>query len=677
MMHKITIAGVMLAVFLAKAQEKDSATLISTVTIDAYRKPDRLLQSTKSVSVANSTLLQQNAPDRMLEAINLMPGAKMEERSPGSYRLSVRGSTLRSPFGIRNVKVYLDDFSLTDASGNTYLNMIDPQLLQSIELYKGPEAGDFGSGTGGTALLKTDTPRQRKAGIQGGSYNHFKGALHITEPVRRHFLKAYTSYETSQSYREQAALERKFVFLKDRMSYGGANEVRAMLLVSDLSYETPGGLTFAQMNDNRKQARPGTAKLPGAVQQQAGIYNKMIFAGISNLIKINENFTHFLAVQGNYHDLRNPFITNYEKRFENNKALRTHLNFEQRKPEVYYQTRVGFEGASGTYRHRNFANNSGQPSAPQTFDDITVNSGFIFLSQKVELQNRFFLDASASLNMMNYEWKRLYPDHEMGSKRFANSFLPTLGVSYKVQPDLIVRAKISKGNSAPTTEEVRSSAQQINTELQPEYGWNKEIGVRKQFGNFLFAEISLFDFRLEDAIVRRQNEAGEEYFVNAGKTAQKGVEFLVETKKINFNSTVINDLKVYISGNFYDFKFKEYRQNNVDYSGNKLTGVPATSLQGLLRVGFFENFSLDLVHFYTSSMPLNDANTVSADEALIGNAALTYSFKNKQMNAEIRFAVQNLYNTEYSLGYDINAFGNRFYNPAALRNFMLGIAVQL
>ena len=42
----------------------------------------------------------------------------MEERSPGSYRLSIRGSLLRSPFGVRNVKLYLDDFIFTDAGGN-------------------------------------------------------------------------------------------------------------------------------------------------------------------------------------------------------------------------------------------------------------------------------------------------------------------------------------------------------------------------------------------------------------------------------------------------------------------------------------------------------------------------------------------------------------------------------
>jgi iron complex outermembrane receptor protein len=48
----------------------------------------------------------------------------MEERSPGSYRLNIRGSSLRSPFGVRNVKIYYNNIPFTDPGGNTYLNSL-------------------------------------------------------------------------------------------------------------------------------------------------------------------------------------------------------------------------------------------------------------------------------------------------------------------------------------------------------------------------------------------------------------------------------------------------------------------------------------------------------------------------------------------------------------------------
>lgn len=659
------------------AQKVDSSGLISEVQIDAYRKPAKFITSTKSVAVAQQNLLNQNSADRLLESINLLPGSRMEERSPGSYRFSVRGSTLRSPFGVRNVKVYLDDFPLSDASGNTYLNVIDPHLLSEIEIYKGPEGGDFGAATGGTALLRTAKSDKTNFSLAGGRYNHFKGAINHSKAQGNHFYQIYSSYQTTDSYRDQAALERKFLFLKDRFIYARNNQFHAMVLLSDLHYETPGGLTVQQMTANPRQARPKTPATPGAEEQQAGIYNKMIFAGVSNLLNLTDNFSHFVAVHGSYSDFRNPFITNYEKRFENNVGFRTHLNFERSNPKSFFQTRVGFEGASARNLVRNFDNNFGVAADPQNFDNIFTQSGFVFLSQKAEFSEKLSLDLSGSLNLTNYRWESLFPAVESGAKKFKNDFLPSLGVSYLISNGFSVRGKISKGNSTPTTEEIRSSAQEINPDLEAEFGWNKEIGIRKQWGNLLFTEVSIFDFQLKNAIVRRENSEGQEFFVNAGETVQQGLEFILETKKLSINSSFLSSLKFYVSGNLYDFRFRNYQKNEDNFSGNKLTGVPTTSLQNLINIEVLNKIRIDIAHFYTSSTPLNDSNSVVAEPSFVGNISVNYPITVLNSKADLQLRVQNIYDTKYSLGYDINAFGNRFFNPAAPRNYMIGMNLQL
>lgn len=661
----------------AFSQQQDSAALISEVQIDAFKKPTKLLTSTKSASFSGSNFLAQNTPDRLLESVNILPGSKMEERSPGSYRFSIRGSTLRSPFGVRNVKVYLDDFSLTDASGNTYLNILDPEILQSIEIYKGPESGDFGAVTGGTALLKTKNKEETSFGISAGSFNHFKGKIHFAKELEKHIFQVYTSYETTDSYREQAALQRKLMFMKDRFLYGRNNQIQAILLFSDLHYETPGGLTMAQMTENPRQARPKTPTLSGAAEQNAGIYNKMIFAGLSNVLNFNENLSHFIAVQGHYNDFRNPFITNYEKRFENNFGFRTHFNFESKFKNSFLQTRLGFEGAAGKGVIRNFDNNFGTAADPQNFDDLTTKSGFLFVSQKAEFNENLTIDLAGSLNLMNYRWESHFPQTESGHKKFQNAFLPNFGVSYLLGKGFSARGKIGKGNSAPTTEEIRSSAQEINLNLSPEYGWNKEIGIRKQWGNLLFTELSFFDFRLKNAIVRRENESGQEYFVNAGETVQKGIEFVAETRKLMINTEILKSIKFYFAGNFYDFSFKNYQKNAEDFSGNQLTGVPSTPVQSLINFELLRNVRIDMSHFYTSEIPLNDANSVMAKPSLIGNISLNYPLKSDIFRGDLKLSVQNIYNAAYSLGFDINAFGNRYYNPAAGRNYLISINFNL
>jgi iron complex outermembrane receptor protein len=70
---------------------------------------------------------------------------------------------------------------------------------------------------------------------------------------------------------------------------------------------------------------------------------------------------------------------------------------------------------------------------------------------------------------------------------------------------------------------------------------------------------------------------------------------------------------------------------------------------------------------------LNDANSVYADRYQLLQAKLGYRWKNTTSSFDIFFGVDNLLNQSYSLGNDINALGNRYYNAAAGRNVFAGI----
>ncbi|SMP24678.1 TonB-dependent receptor [Chryseobacterium profundimaris] len=675
-MKKIYILlSIISTVFLA-AQKKDSAQLISEVQIDAYKKPTAFISSTKSVSVVSPNLLNQNPPERMLESINQISGARMEERSPGSYRISLRGSTLRSPFGVRNVKIYLDDFILSDASGNTYFNIISPELIKKMEIYKGPESGDYGAATGGTVLLKTSYFEKTSANIAVGSYGTFNQSFDFSKQLGKHFVEVFQNYYQTDSYREQSKVIRKQIFLKDYFQYSQNGSLKAMILYADLNYQTPGGLTLEQMQINRKQARPATKTLPGAQEQDAGIRNKMILAGLSHEYNFSPDFSHFIMIQGSYVDFENPFITNFENRFEKNFALRTHFNYERNWEHISLAYRFGFEGGINDIFVKNYDNNKGIEGDPQNFDKIKNTSGFYFLSQKFNIDEKLFTDISLSLNSNAYDWKRLFPRNENGNTRFNNQWLPNFGISYLLGKGFSVRAKVGKGNSAPTNEEIRASDQRFNTDLRPEYGWNKEAGIRKQFGNAVFVEGSYFDFRMKDAIVRRQNDAGQEFFVNSGATIQKGLEVLLESKSFNIKNDIFNYFKFRFSGSFYQFTFESYRQNENDFSGNDLTGVPQTTVNSLINFILFKKLSVDYSHFYTSKIPLNDANSVWSEPSFVGNIQFRFPFELDRTRLNLFLQIQNLYNEEYVSGFDINAFGNRYYNPAAKRNFVFGMTVD-
>ena len=177
--------------------------------------------------------------------------------------------------------------------------------------------------------------------------------------------------------------------------------------------------------------------------------------------------------------------------------------------------------------------------------------------------------------------------------------------------------------------------------------------------------------------MRRQNESGQEFYVNSGETVQKGFEVLLESKNFDLKNNFFSNFKFRFSGSFYDFKFKNYQQNGNDFSGNDLTGVPQTTINSILNFTFFKKLSIDYSHFYTSKIPLNDANSVWSESNLTGNIQFRYPVEIEKTRLNLYLQIQNLYNEDYVLGFDTNAFGNRYYNPAAKRNFVLGVKVDL
>ena len=95
---------------------------LNEVVVKAYEQNRKLVDVGAPVNIVSKASLNRFSNLSILPALNMNPGVRMEERSPGSYRLNIRGSSLRSPFGVRDVKIYYNEIPLTDPGGNTYLN---------------------------------------------------------------------------------------------------------------------------------------------------------------------------------------------------------------------------------------------------------------------------------------------------------------------------------------------------------------------------------------------------------------------------------------------------------------------------------------------------------------------------------------------------------------------------
>lgn len=83
----------------------DSSQTLGEVIVKAFEQKQSLRKVPAAINQINKSRLERFSNTNILPALNSTPGVRMEERSPGSYRMNIRGSTIRSPFGVRNVKV--------------------------------------------------------------------------------------------------------------------------------------------------------------------------------------------------------------------------------------------------------------------------------------------------------------------------------------------------------------------------------------------------------------------------------------------------------------------------------------------------------------------------------------------------------------------------------------------
>lgn len=668
----------------SQQEDVDSLQTLEEVTVHAFEQNRKLMQVPAAVSIIRKSQLVRFNNTSLLPALNSQPGIRMEERSPGSYRLNIRGSSLRSPFGVRNVKTYYNDIPYTDPGGNTYLNQLGFYSVQHIEVIKGPGSSLYGAGTGGVLLLRTNP-----SGWQPGlSLDYSTGSfglanLHTSLRSGTDAFQHTINYQqlSSDGYRDHTNMKRK-IFSMDLLGrINNKGTITGHFLWGNLFYQTPGALTLTEYKNNPRASRPRAGTMPGAAENKAAIYQNMFLAGISFRQKLSEQWQLTTAFYGAATRLLNPSIRNYGRTNEPHTGGRSFFQYTKKYSE---QTRLqlvsGIEFQQGISSVRIYSNKNGNPDTLQTDDEINNRIFFSFMQATLELPKRWMITTGVSINAQNISITRLSTRPVTEQKRkYKNELAPRVALLRPLGKPITVYASVARGFSPPTTAELLPSSGIIATSLNAEEGINYEAGVRGSLlhGKIYF-DINAFRFGLKNTIVQRRDASGADYFDNAGSTRQTGVESYASWVVLNNTKKMLTQLKFWLSHTWHDFRYKNFKQLTTDYSGKKLPSVAPQVVAAGLDVVTKQGVYLLVNYYYSDPLPLNDANTVSASSFnLLGARAGWKKNLHPRVETELFIAADNLLDVQYSLGNDINAFGGRYYNAAPSFNITGGLTLHL
>jgi iron complex outermembrane receptor protein len=662
---------------------KASNFMLGEVVVTAYDSRRILVQSPASISLVSEKDFKLDNDVTMVPALNRVPGIYMHSGTYNTSRLTIRGIGSRSLFGTSKIRAYYEGIPLTSGDGETSVEDIDPNLIDRIEIIKGPSSSLYGAGLGGTLLIKAKSAanldKSLKYQITGGSFGYLKNGLSLDYGAWKHRLSVNADHIHSNGWRENNEFRRFSAGITYQANLSAQTRLDFIGNYIDLKAFIPSSIDKETYDNNPRAAAPTWKEAEGFEDYGKYLTGLALNHSFSERSELNANV--FLSGRNSYE--RRPFniLT------EDTKATggRARYQYHHNGLVVKMDLMAGLEYFIDFYSWKTHEIIVKEQGALLTDNHEKREYVNIFLKSDFTLPTRTFITLGLNINRTNYDYQDIYSvDNEdnSGNYQFGTLLSPRVGITQPINDDIHIYINLSHGFSPPSLAETLTPEGNINPDIQPETGMNYEIGTKGQvFNNRLFYDLAFFTMHINNLIVARRT--GEDAFVgvNAGKTVHNGMEF---TLNYNFLNAVSSDKNFYgfITYTLADYSFKEFLDGDNDYSGNELTGIPRHVLNGGIGFRSRTGFHGNIIYQFVDKMPMRDDNSVFSDPYQLVNLKAGFSrMMFSQVNVDLYGIVNNLFDTHYSSMIMVNAsaFGGgapRYYYPGLPLNFYLGMDIS-
>lgn len=641
-------------------------------------------------SQIDSNLLYRNADYSLEPAFVFIPGVRFESRGPGgSRRLTVRGSLLRSAFGVRGVKVYLDGLPITSPDGDTPLELLDPGMISNGVVLRGPHCAAYGPGTGGTILF--DSKPTSKIGRLGGSgsliaggfgYMRAQAGINLASKKGTVFGLNYVRQKLD-GYREQEGNHKDFIHLHFRRKFKN-HEIQASALGFTGNWELPGGLVDSVAAQDPRSA------LPYSVDAKASVFREWRRISLHHLWQ-KDNSGSRTGIYGISTAKVNAYGTSPAfQGFKSEYALGTGFRSEfwhlipMRNAALKLKASVEYQSQASDQDE--YENVQGSPGSQRRSDEILTRSALAGLN--MDLVTGFgTLAVSGGLNLLDYTIRdRFLPDSIDFSHDFKFRPVPQYQVKYLYGWNLprewsaTTHVFVSSGYSPPGLWEILHEDGSLNLDLKSETGTNLEAGIALLCAspNSIHLHFTAYHFWLNDILVPYTDTIGVLRYQNSAKSIQRGLEleFLADVLPLEHDKAL--GLTIRSSIALQDYAFVDTVTKSM---GKPLAGIPGITAAFGADLQFTERFTVLLTHQSTGKIYLTNENDVYQKPYHVlnirGECLLSIQKTRKLMEFKVIGGINNLLNARYSNYLNLNDARKRFWNPAPTIHGYLGLEFRI
>ncbi len=659
--------------------DRDSITqLDEVILLDALKRKNAI--GIVPSDIVGASVFQNSSPVSLVPSMNQIPGVYVFSGALNTNRITIRGVGARTLFGTDKLRLYYNDIPVTDGSGVSTIEAFDLENLSQIEVIKGPKGTTYGTNLGGAIILNPKEALGNATTISNnftvGAFGLLKNNLSFNHYENGLRLGVQYGHTETDGYRQNSTFKRDGLLVNLGYRIDPKNRVNLLLNHIDYTAQIPSSLGATAFAEDPSQA---TFTWRASQGFEA---NKYTLTGLNYHHTFSEKLENSTSVFYTYLD-------HYEARpfgildeFTNGYGIRSRFLGKTGILDTPANYVLGTEGYRDVYVWDEFQNNfednngNGSLQGAKFADNKEYRTQLnLFGSLEVPFSETFTAQMGVNLNKTKYNYRDFFgqgTENRSATRNFKAILLPSLNLNYRLSNSKSVYFNVSRGFSNPTLEQSLTPDGAVNPDIAQETGMNYELGTqlfldRKR----LRLQLAVYQMNIQNLLVGERIDNDRFIGRNAGKTRHRGLELAVKYRLPLADGF---QLSPFVNYTLTDHSFIDFVDEEEDFSGNPLTGVPKHRATAGLQLQLFSFCYWNVTYQHVGAIPLTDANSLSSDSFNVLNTRLGFYKKlSDRFSLGMDLGINNLFDIVYaqSVLINTNGFGgneSRYFYPGDARN---------
>jgi iron complex outermembrane recepter protein len=592
-------------------------------------------------------------------------------------RIAIRGFGVRSSFGVRGIKVFSDGFSESLADGSTPLDSIDPDLIESVEVLKGPGSSFYGNSAGGAVLFKTrsgpENGTEFSSKIKVGRFGLFKKQIEFGQGGKFGSYRLYASNLQFEGFREHSETKSSLANFKAHYLPDTKSKLTFLLrYLNSPKSQDSGALTASQAKIEPRQARNINVLL------EAGEKVRQHNIGIKYETELTDGLKISAKVGGTQRFFSNKLP------FESGGAVDLNRNAldvggkvvsNWRYSNLKIRSIAGIDLLAQLDERKRFDNVQGE-KGPLSFDqNEDVTSYGIYFRNEIGIQEDFEVGLGVRYDRTRFQIRDHFDiDGDQSGSRSLYAWSGSVGGVWQAYKNLNIFGNFSTAFETPAVIELTNNPSGLgglNFSLNPLYSFSYETGIKGYIGSSLSYQASVFLVRTKDEIVpfELSQSPGRSFFRNSGNSERIGSEVALFYQ-------IAADLNFQLSYTYSNFKFRDFLDGTLELNDKKIPGIPQSYLFAKMKWSSSSGLFTVWKGKYVDELFANRENTSVTPDYFLADFQVGIEKEWGEFQGSLFVGVENVADSNYFSNTRVNASREAFFEPGPPMSWRGGFQIS-